>query len=145
MQEVAGHAGLFSNIDDMAVLAQLMLNKGGYGQHYVFSPYTLKRFVHPDFVQNSIGLGWRLAAPDTQWHFGPYASSQAFGHTGWTGTATVIEPELDLAIIYLSNKRHSPVIKQGESLTFAGDQYQSARYGNIMALVYEAVLSKKSH
>jgi N-acetylmuramoyl-L-alanine amidase len=144
MQEVAGHAGLFSNVDDLAVLAQLLLNKGGYDQHYLFSPYTLKRFVHPDFVQNSIGLGWRLAAPDTQWHFGPYASAQAFGHTGWTGTATVIDPELDLAVIYLSNKRHSPVIKEGESLRFAGDAYQSARYGNIMALVYEAVLQKQT-
>ena len=142
MQEVAGHAGLFSNADDMAVLAQLMLNKGGYQEQYVFSPHTLKRFIHPDFVRNSIGLGWRLAAPDTQWHFGPYASSQAFGHTGWTGTATLIDPELDLAVIYLTNKRHTPVEKQDTNLTFAGDRYQSAKYGNIMALVYEAILAK---
>lgn len=142
MQEVSGHAGLFSNIDDLAVLAQLMLNKGGYNDHYVFSPYTLKRFVNPDFILSSMGLGWRLAAPDTRSQFGAYASSQAFGHTGWTGTATVIDPELDLAVIYLSNKRHSPVIKQGDNLTFAGDQYQSARYGNIMTLVYEAILAK---
>lgn len=144
MQEVAGHAGLFSNIDDLAVLAQLMLNQGGYDNHYVFSPYTLKRFVNPDFTQNSIGLGWRIATPETRWHFGPYASSKAFGHTGWTGTATVIDPELDLAIIYLSNKRHSPIIKDGESLLFAGDKYESARYGNIMALVYEAVLANSA-
>jgi len=144
MQEVAGHAGLFSNVDDMAVLAQLMLNKGGYGEQFIFSPHTLKRFVHADDDLNSFGLGWRIAADDTQWHFGPYASEQAFGHTGWTGTATLIDPELDLAIIYLTNKRHSPIIKDGERLTFEGDSYDSARYGNIMALVYEAILANSS-
>lgn len=141
MQGVAGHAGLFSNTQDLAVLAQLLLNGGGYHDVHLFSRHTLKRFVHPEFVRDSIGLGWRLASSETQWHFGPYASPSAFGHTGWTGTATVIDPELDLAVIYLSNKKHSKVDEQNGRLNFAGDQYASARYGNIMTLVYEAVLA----
>lgn len=141
MQGVAGHAGLFSNTQDLAVLAQLLLNGGGYHDVHLFSRYTLNRFVNPEFVRDSIGLGWRLASPETLWHFGPYASASAFGHTGWTGTATVIDPELDLAVIYLSNKKHSKVNQEGGRLVFAGDQYPSARYGNIMTLVYEAVLA----
>jgi N-acetylmuramoyl-L-alanine amidase len=144
MEGVAGHAGLFSTPKDLAVLAQLLLNGGGYNNVYLFSQLTLNRFVHPEFVRDSIGLGWRLASPETQWHFGPYASAHAFGHTGWTGTATVIDPDLDLAIIYLSNKKHTPVIGQNENLRFAGDQYPSARYGNIMTLVYEAVLGQRA-
>lgn len=141
MQGVAGHAGLFSNTQDLAVLAQLLLNGGGYHNVKLFSRYTLNRFVHPEFVRDSIGLGWRLASPETQWHFGPYASSSAFGHTGWTGTATVIDPELDLAIIYLTNKKHSTVNEQNGGIAFEGDQFPSAYYGNIMTLVYEAILA----
>ena len=141
MQGVAGHAGLFSNTQDLAVLAQLLLNGGGYHDVNLFSPYTLNRFIHPEYVRDSIGLGWRLASPETQWHFGPYASSSAFCHTGWTGTATVIDPQLDLAIIYLSNKKHSTVNEQNGRMAFEGDQFPSARYGNIMTLVYEAVLA----
>lgn len=141
MQGVAGHAGLFSTPQDLAVLTQLLLNGGGYGGIHLFSQYTVNRFVHPEFVRDSMGLGWRLSSPETLWHFGPYASSRAFGHTGWTGTATVIDPELDLAIIYLTNKKHSPLNEINGRLEFAGDQYPSARYGNIMTLVYEAVLA----
>ena len=142
MQGVAGHAGLFSNTQDLAVLAQLLLNGGGYGNHYVFSKQTLNRFVNPEFLKDSIGLGWRLASNDMLWHFGPYASVHAFGHTGWTGTATLIDPELDLAIIYLTNRKHTPVVGNGTSYGFTGDNFPSARYGNIMTLVYEAVLAQ---
>lgn len=141
MQGVAGHAGLFSNTQDLAILAQLLLNGGGYNDVHLFSQYTLSRFVNPEFLRDSIGLGWRLASTETQWHFGPYASASAFGHTGWTGTATVIDPELDLAVIYLTNKKHSKVNTENRQLMFAGDQYPIARYGNIMTLVYEAVLA----
>lgn len=138
MQGVSGHAGLFSNIDDLAVLAQMLLNGGSYGDTYLFNPHTLMRFTHPEFVKDSIGLGWRLASGDTQWHFGPYASTSAFGHTGWTGTASVIDPKLNTAIIYLTNKRHSPVLPNGK---FEAEQFDSANYGKVMALVYESLLA----
>ena len=141
MQGVAGHAGLFSTPKDLAILSQLLLNGGGYGQVSLFSQNTMNRFVHPEFVSDSMGLGWRLSSPETLWHFGPYASSRAFGHTGWTGTATVIDPALDLAIIYLTNKKHSPLSDANGQLTFTGDEFPSARYGNIMTLVYEAILA----
>ncbi|MFT6268348.1 MAG: N-acetylmuramoyl-L-alanine amidase [Alphaproteobacteria bacterium] len=142
MQGIAGHAGLFSTPQDLAVLAQLLLNGGGYGNVHLFSQYTINRFVNPEFVRDSMGLGWRLASPETLWHFGPYASTSAFGHTGWTGTATVIDPELDLTIIYLTNKKHSPLDERNGRVQFIGDQYPSARYGNIMTLVYEAILAQ---
>lgn len=138
MQGVSGHAGLFSNVDELAVLAQLFLNGGGYGDIQVFSPYTLMRFVHPEFVKDSIGLGWRLASEETKWHFGEYASAGAYGHTSLTGTASVIDPNLDLAIIYLSNKNHS---LPAQNNAFVGDSYQSAKYETVMNLVYEAVLA----
>jgi N-acetylmuramoyl-L-alanine amidase len=141
MQGVAGHAGLFGDAKDLAVLAQLLLNKGGYGDHYLFSEATLSRFITPRLQESSMGLGWRLAADrNLAWHFGPYASSSAFGHKGWTGTATVIDPEHDLAIILLTNKKHSPVYMQNGELTFAGDAFETGQYGSVMSGVYEAVL-----
>jgi N-acetylmuramoyl-L-alanine amidase len=143
MAGVAGHAGLFGNAKDLAVLAQLLLNQGGYEQIRLFDSATLSRFVTPRYAQNSLGLGWRLAADDSlAWHFGPYASARAFGHTGWTGTATVIDPDYDLAIILLTNKKHTKVTKENDALIFAGDEFETGRYGSVMSGVYEAVLSK---
>jgi N-acetylmuramoyl-L-alanine amidase len=142
MHGVAGHAGLFGDAQDLAVLAQLLLNQGGYAQTRLFDSATLSRFISPRYAQASLGLGWRLAADDSlTWHFGPYASKRAFGHTGWTGTATVIDPDYDLAIILLTNKKHSPVQKQDDIITFAGDKYDTGRYGSVMSAVYEAVLT----
>lgn len=141
MGGIAGHAGLFGNARDLATLAQLLLNEGGYGTHSMFSSNTMSRFVSPRYTKDSMGLGWRLAAdPNLAWHFGPYASNRAFGHTGWTGTATVIDPEFDLAIILLTNKKHSPVVNQGEGFGFTGDAFETGRYGSVMSLVYEAIL-----
>ncbi|MGY0565294.1 MAG: penicillin binding protein PBP4B, partial [Paraglaciecola chathamensis] len=83
---VAGHAGLFSTVDDLAVLGQLLLNGGGYGQTQIFDEAVLQQFIKPEERDDSYGLGWRRAGHgQSKWHFGPYASAQAYGHTGWTG------------------------------------------------------------
>ncbi|MGY0621933.1 MAG: penicillin binding protein PBP4B, partial [Paraglaciecola chathamensis] len=80
---VAGHAGLFSTVDDLAVLGQLLLNGGGYGQTQIFDEAVLQQFIKPEERDDSYGLGWRRAGHgQSKWHFGPYASAQAYGHTG---------------------------------------------------------------
>jgi serine-type D-Ala-D-Ala carboxypeptidase len=139
---VAGHAGLFSTVDDLAVLAQTLLNGGGYGQKKIFSHAVLDQFIKPDENDGSFGLGWRRAdSGQSKWHFGPYASSQAYGHTGWTGTMTVIDPAYDLAIILLTNTRHSKVEETVEgSIEFAGKRFETGKFGSIVSLIYEAVL-----
>lgn len=143
MQGVAGHAGLFSTADDLAVMAQLLLNGGGYGSVHLFDDNVINAFTKPDNRFWSYGLGWRRMANGTnRWHFGPYASEQAFGHTGWTGTATVIDPALDLAVILLTNARHSPIVGElDDDLQFTGKQFETGKYGSIVSLVYEAVLN----
>ncbi len=56
------------------------------------------------------GLGWRVNGNATMTPtFGTLASPQTYGHTGWTGTVTVIDPVNHMAIVMLSNKPHSPV------------------------------------
>ena len=142
---VAGHAGLFSTVDDLAVLAQTLLNGGGYGQHKIFERAVLEKFVKPEEGDSSFGLGWRRADHGQQkWHFGPYASPYAYGHTGWTGTVTVIDPAYDLAIILLTNARHSQIVERedGHGPEFSGKLFETGKYGSIISLVYEAVLDK---
>ncbi|MGQ8366999.1 penicillin binding protein PBP4B [Glaciecola sp. 1036] len=146
MQGVAGHAGLFSNAKEMAVLAQALLNGGGYGSTHLFDHSTLNRFVHPHHADDKFGLGWRLAnVKQNAWHFGPYASANAFGHTGWTGIATVIDPDLDLAVILLTNKKHSPIEGTDTAFGFTGDSFATGKYGSVMTLVYEAILHHKNN
>ena len=143
---VAGHAGLFSTVDDLAVLTQTLLNGGGYGKTKVFEQAVLDEFIKPEEGEASFGLGWRRAAHgQRKWHFGPYASASAYGHTGWTGTVTVIDPEYDLAIILLTNARHSEIVERedGKGKEFNGKLFETGKYGSIVSLVYEAVLDKK--
>ena len=138
---VAGHAGLFSTAQDMAVLAQTLLNRGGYGNKQLFSGKVIDQFVKPDDGNGTYGLGWRRANNgERKWHFGPYASGSAYGHTGWTGTVTVIDPEHDLAIILLTNARHSEIEGGEKNYQFKGKQFETGKYGSVISLVYEAVL-----
>ncbi|WP_460478096.1 penicillin binding protein PBP4B [Bowmanella dokdonensis] len=142
MGGVSGHAGLFSRAGDMGVLMQVLLNRGGYGDTQLFSPSVLDQFSKASDADITLGLGWRRAGNgERRWHFGPYASPQAIGHTGWTGTVTVVDPAYDLAIVLLTNRKHSHITeKEDKNLVFAGDEYELGRYGSIVSLVYEAVL-----
>jgi len=137
---VAGHAGLFSSAEETAKLAMLALH-GGYALTTVFSQAVLQQFVRPSVADHTVGLGWRTATGgDLSWHFGPYASAYAFGHTGWTGTATLIDPYYNLVVVLLSNKKHSPVLPEGDNgYYFAGDKFETGMYGSIMSKIYQAM------
>ncbi|EHR40072.1 penicillin binding protein PBP4B [Alishewanella jeotgali] len=139
-QGVAGHAGLFSTAEELAVLMALSLQGGGYGWQQFFTPATLAQFKAPSPYDHRFGLGWRTAVQgDLNWHFGAYASDSAYGHTGWTGTATVIDPEQQLLVVLLTNKKHSPIVAEGESYYFSGDRFETGRYGSILTLIYQAL------
>ena len=141
---VSGHAGLFSNAHDLAVLCQLLLNNGGYGDQQLFSASALAQFLTPQSSDETYGLGFRLAGNNQarRWHFGPYASAQAYGHTGWTGTVTVIDPAYDLAIVLLTNARHSAIKGSQKRYEFTGKQFETAQYGSVVSLIYEALLNQ---
>ncbi len=137
---VAGHAGLFSSAEETAKLALLALH-GGYGLTRVFDDKVLQQFVRPSVFDHTVGLGWRTATGgDLNWHFGPYASQYAFGHTGWTGTATLIDPYYNLVVVLLTNKKHSPILAgAGDGYYFAGDKFETGMYGSIMSKIYQAM------
>ncbi|WP_280635596.1 penicillin binding protein PBP4B [Bacillus sp. 165] len=141
MDGISGHAGLFSDTDDLAVLLQVMLNGGGYGKEQVFDQQTINTFISPSETNPTYGLGWRRNGDSSMsWMFGPYASETAVGHTGWTGTVTIIDFEQNLGIALLTNKKHSPVINPIKSPnTFAGDTFHTGKYTSVISGIYEAL------
>jgi N-acetylmuramoyl-L-alanine amidase len=141
MQGVSGHAGLFSNIDDLAILSQAMLNGGGYGDVKLFSQATMSKFLSPAGQSNSIGLGWKLANNKANKAlFSSYASASAYGHEDAAGTAVVIDPAHDLAIILLTNKRHSKISIEQDDTTTAADSFETGKFGSVMSMIYEALI-----
>ena len=102
---IAGHAGLFSNAYDLAVLMQMNLQKGVYAGKKYFEPNTIPRFAARQYQSNRRGMGWDK--PIVGLDEGPtsrYASASTFGHTGFTGTAAWADPEHELIFIFLANR-----------------------------------------
>lgn len=140
---VSGHAGLFSRAQDLAVLAQTILNGGGYGGYKLCNQATVTYFTKPTDRDREIGLGWNKGGnKDTVFEFGPYASDQVIGHTGWTGIDSCIDPKHDMAIILLTNRVHAPSMP-GDVDRFITNHFETGKYGSIISLVYEAFLEKE--
>jgi CubicO group peptidase (beta-lactamase class C family) len=105
MGGVAGHAGLFSNANDLAKVGQMLLQGGHYGGMQYYKPETVKLFTAKKYKNSRRGIGWDKPIPSdpgTLTSF--YASPSTYGHTGFTGTCIWIDPEFDLVYIFLSNR-----------------------------------------
>ncbi len=102
---IAGHAGLFSDANDLAKLGQMWLNKGTYGGIQYFKPETIELFTAKQYENSRRGLGWdKSVINDPNGPTTMYASSKTFGHTGFTGTCIWIDPEFNLVYVFLSNR-----------------------------------------
>ena len=102
MGDVAGHAGLFSNANDLAKLMQLYLQLGTYGGHRYFSKKTVLEFTQPKTQKDCTrGLGFdkQRGGP-----ISPMVSPLSYGHTGFTGTVAWNDPMYNLVYIFLSNR-----------------------------------------
>jgi uncharacterized protein YbbC (DUF1343 family)/CubicO group peptidase (beta-lactamase class C family) len=108
---VAGHAGLFSTVDDLAVYAQMILNGGEYNGRRILRPETVRRMTEPHEVATRAGKGLRSLAWDVDTSYSKnrgetFKPGEGFGHTGFTGTSIWIEPKHEMAVIFLSNRVH---------------------------------------
>lgn len=139
MDGISGHAGLFSTANDLAVLTQITLNKGGYGEHKFFDIDVMEEFITPKNDDPSYGLGWRRKGEDTyNFAFSPISNSNTIGHTGWTGTLTVIDPVNNMSVILLTNRKNSPVIDNEENANdFVGDHFLTAHYGLVSTFAFD--------
>ena len=108
MGGVAGHAGVFSTADDLALFAQMILNRGRANGVQILSPATVEMMTAPQNPPGAPirrGLGWDIDSPfAAPWHarFG----DRSFGHTGYTGTALWIDPVSQTFVIILTNRVH---------------------------------------
>ncbi|MFC4002567.1 serine hydrolase [Prauserella oleivorans] len=103
---VAGHAGIFSTVRDMAVLAQALLNGGVYDGARILSEDSVRAMIrnhNEEFPGDAHGLGFEL---NERWYMGGLSSPVTAGHTGYAGTSFVIDPMSRSAAILLTNRVH---------------------------------------
>lgn len=132
---IAGHAGLFATANDLAIYAQLLLNRGEYGGERYFKGETVDLFTSRQSATSRRGLGFDRWDPDTTKHYpSKWASDATFGHTGYTGTCIWIDPKEQLTYVFLSNRVHPAVSNKLSALNIRG---------RIQDAVYEAIYAAK--
>jgi uncharacterized protein YbbC (DUF1343 family) len=108
MGGVAGHAGLFSTADDLAVFCQMILNGGEYNGARILSPLGIAEMTRPRQVTEdggARGLGWDINTTFST-NRGDLFPVGSFGHTGFTGTSIWIDPASETFVVFLSNRVH---------------------------------------
>ena len=105
----SGNAGVFSNVEDLAVMAAVLLGDGSWKGRRILSPQAVRKMFEVPAVNDprvARALGW-----DTYYN-GPYTSGDIFetenlrGHTGYTGTSIILDPDTDTAVILLCHRVH---------------------------------------
>jgi len=101
MGGVAGHAGLFSTADDLAIIAQTILDGGSRNGIRILSPAMIRKMTTPQSPPDKLplrGLGWNIDSS--------LASEASYGHKGFTGTGIWIDPVSNTYVIILTNRVH---------------------------------------
>jgi CubicO group peptidase (beta-lactamase class C family) len=106
---ISGAAGLFSTIDDLQNLVDMLINKGKTGSLQFISENTISSFLTKDKFNN--GLGWMMDPDNSFMKNGPEGS---FGHTGFTGTSISVIPKYRLSVILLINRQNTGLSSSGE-------------------------------
>ncbi|CAN6603215.1 hypothetical protein TRVA0_002S02366 [Trichomonascus vanleenenianus] len=103
---VSGHAGLFSTVDDTAILCQMILNNGTYNGQQILKPETVDLIFHnynTNFPGDDHGLGFEL----NQYYWsGPMANEECAGHTGFTGTTMAIDRASNTFFLLFAHRVH---------------------------------------
>ena len=98
---VAGAAGLFSTVEDLQKLVDMLMHKGKADGKQFITEQTIDTFLTKDKFNN--GLGWMMDPTNA---FMKNAPAGAFGHTGFTGTSIAVVPDYHLSIIILINRQN---------------------------------------
>ncbi len=130
---VGGHAGVFSNANDVAKIMQLFLQQGYYGGKRYFKTETINAFNTCYFCEDNNRRGIGFDKPQLS-DDGPTCgcvSMTSFGHSGFTGTYAWADPEEDLVYVFMAN-RTWPQAKSNKLLK------ENIRT-DIQRLIYEAI------
>ena len=104
---ISGNAGVFSDADDLAILAAALMNGGAYNGKRILSPQGVKVMtsVSESLKQFGRSPGWDLHS-DYASNKGDLFGASTYGHTGYTGTSIIIDPDNQIAVILLANRVH---------------------------------------
>ncbi|MEZ0486818.1 glycoside hydrolase family 3 N-terminal domain-containing protein [Fibrella aquatica] len=134
---LSGHAGLFGTANDLMKLTQLYLQHGSFGGQQFISSATITEFTRYQFPElgNRRGLGFEKAAYKYNGNAPRLASPSSYGHSGFTGTFTWIDPAVGLNYVFLSNRvyptRNNNKISELSTRTGVADAfYRAIRRGN---------------
>jgi beta-N-acetylhexosaminidase len=105
---VSGHAGIFASANDVAIIMQMLLNDGIYGGKRILKESTVHLFTKKQLKTSRRGLGFDKPETDPKKAspVGKEVSPLAYGHTGFTGTCTWVDPKYNLVFVFLSNRVH---------------------------------------
>lgn len=131
---VGGHAGIFSNANDVAKIMQMYLQKGFYGGKRYLKPETLEKFNTCHFCGsgNRRGLGFDKPQLRGEGSTCGCVSMKSFGHTGFTGTMAWADPDKEIVYVFLSNRTYPTA--NNNSLLKEGIRTE------IQRLIYEAII-----
>lgn len=104
---ISGNAGLFSDATDLAILVSALQNGGEFNGKRILSPLGVKtmRSIPQGFESFGRALGWDVSS-DFASNKGNLFGSETYGHTGYTGTSIIIDPETKTSVILLTNRVH---------------------------------------
>ena len=104
---IGGHAGLFSNANDVAKIMQMYLQQGSYGGKRYLKAATIEKFNHQYYAEDEVRKGVGFDKPqikESEKATCGCVSPQSFGHSGFTGTYTWADPESGIVYVFLSNR-----------------------------------------
>lgn len=129
---VAGHAGLFSTSSDMAILMQMLLNKGSYGGIQYLKPETVELFTtrYPGSTRRGLGFDMKELDSKKAKSTSDLTPESVFGHTGFTGCAVWADPENDIVYIFTTNRTYPK-----KNLTFTKRDYRN----KVQDMIYKAM------
>ncbi|TDU40144.1 beta-glucosidase-like glycosyl hydrolase [Gelidibacter sediminis] len=131
---VGGHAGIFSNSNDVAKIMQMYLQKGFYGGKRYLKSDTIDKFNTCYYCETGVrrGIGFDKPQLGTAGPTCGCVSLSSFGHSGFTGTYAWADPDQDIVYVFLSNRTYpsatnNTLIKEGIRT-------------EIQRLIYEAII-----
>lgn len=106
---ISGHAGLFSNAYEVAIVLQAMIQKGSYNNHRLFSENSFNTFNYCYYCDNDNRSGVGFDKPQVEGKHGSTfggVSMNSFGHYGYTGSIAWADPDEEIIFIFLSNRTY---------------------------------------
>jgi beta-N-acetylhexosaminidase len=113
---IGGHAGLFSNANDVGKIMQMYLQKGFYGGKRYLKSETIGKFNQRYFSDEKVRRGLGFDKPQLDLEVKATCgcvSDESFGHSGFTGTYTWADPKSGLVYVFLSNRVYPKMDNRG--------------------------------